>query len=542
MARLNSSGDPSLELLPRDADGKIWGGSCGSRLGGIAKNKGGELPAPNGERNQGAISADGSRVYFSTRPTQPDGEPCNAEENKLRILERRESKQGTWIGPLFSSECDRTTPEPCSEKNGDDLFQGASADGAKVYLTTNRQLVDSDRDGTGFLSACLFPFPLPLEGCDVYLYDSTLPQGERLIQVSAGEDNAQHESGVGAKVLSGTTAISGDGSRVYFVAEGVLTEHPNPEGATALAGAPNLYLWDEATESTVFVGTLDSGDKTGLWAGEGTWRNQAYPVPAVGPKDEGGNGHILLFESKAELTANDTDGEHADVFRYDGAGGSPTLECVSCAPGGTDGAAFDTVKHGFFGELFGASGTDFAEQARWVSEDGKTVVFATAEPLVPGDANGKTDFYLWRDGQVYRLPGVAYTTIGLPETDGPALSHDGSTVAFQTSSPLLPQDGDTVSDIYVARAGGGYPNAIEPTVCVPDGGAACRAGSPPGPPALNTRSTGSASTGNVKPVPKRCPRGKRRLRRHGVARCVARYPHRKHDHTRHPNTHRRAGK
>ena len=143
------------------------------------------------------------------------------------------------------------------------------ADGTKVYFTTNRQLVDSDRDGTGFLSACVFPFPLPLEGCDVYLYDSTLPQGERLIQVSAGEDNAQHESGVGAKVLNGTTAISGDGSRVYFVAEGVLTEHPNPEGATALAGAPNLYLWDEATKSTAFIGTLYSGDKTGLWAGEG---------------------------------------------------------------------------------------------------------------------------------------------------------------------------------------------------------------------------------------------------------------------------------
>lgn len=542
-AHLNSNGVPSLELLARDAAGKVWGGSCGSRLGGIGRINPVGFPAPNGLRSQGAISADGSRAYFSTRPGQPAGEPCN-EGNALRILERREGKQGPWIGPLFSSECNRPSAEPCSATDGDDLFQGASADGSRVYFTSNRQLASSDRDGAGFPSACVFPLPIPLQGCDLYLYDSTLPQGERLIQVSAGEDNAEHEMGKGARVLNGVTGISGDGSHAYFVAEGVLTEHPNPAGASAVAGMPNLYVWSEASRSTAFIATLGAGDKEGLWGGEGTWRNQAYPVPAVGPDGEsGGSGDVLLFESRAELTPNDTDGEHADVFRYDGTGGSPTLECVSCDPGGPDSAAFDVVKHGILGELgelFDASGTDFAEQGRWVSENGGEAVFATAEPLVPGDVNDTTDFYLWRDGRLYRLPGTAYTTPGTPEADGPALSHDGSTVAFQTSSPLLPQDGDTVPDVYVARAGGGYLNPTEPAACVPDGGSGCRGASPS--PTTGARSADGTGAGNVKPGPRRCPHGKRKLRRHGATRCVGRHLHRKHDHRRHASTNRRAGK
>src|SRR4029077_10338627 len=86
VARRDSAGEPSLELLARDRQGRVWGGNCGARLGGIGRTS--ISVASNGNRNQGAVSSDGSRVYFSTRPTQPAGGECDPAANKMRILER----------------------------------------------------------------------------------------------------------------------------------------------------------------------------------------------------------------------------------------------------------------------------------------------------------------------------------------------------------------------------------------------------------------------------------------------------------------------
>ncbi|HXS46130.1 MAG TPA: hypothetical protein VN756_01555, partial [Solirubrobacterales bacterium] len=257
VARPGPVGEPSLELLARDRDDKIWGGSCGARVGGLTQ--GFVSAAHNGQRNQGAISADGSRVYLSARPAQPVSGDCDADANKLRILERLESSEGVQIEELFSSECSRVSP-PCSGE-GDDLYQGASVDGTKVYFTTNRQLADSDLDSGG---ECSLTAANP--GCDLYLYDSGLPAGQRLVQVSAGAGGPT--PGDGANVYNGIAAVSGDGSHAYFVAQGVLTGE-NAEHKSPTAGQPNLYLYerDAAHPSgrTAFVGTLDSGDSGGLW-------------------------------------------------------------------------------------------------------------------------------------------------------------------------------------------------------------------------------------------------------------------------------------
>src|SRR4029077_12462562 len=53
VAHLGPGGEPELELLARDGSGKVWGGACGSRLGGIRPLL---LDQPNGERNPGALS------------------------------------------------------------------------------------------------------------------------------------------------------------------------------------------------------------------------------------------------------------------------------------------------------------------------------------------------------------------------------------------------------------------------------------------------------------------------------------------------------
>src|SRR5690606_28621681 len=117
--------------------GKVWGERCGARVGGIAPDVRG---LSNG-RDQGAVSADGSRVLFSTRPGQTGSGLCDAA-NRLRIMERVETESGPTISQLITSECDRVAPA-CSTTDGDDLFQGASVDQTKVFFLTNRQLADT---------------------------------------------------------------------------------------------------------------------------------------------------------------------------------------------------------------------------------------------------------------------------------------------------------------------------------------------------------------------------------------------------------------
>jgi hypothetical protein len=533
VARLDANGQPSLELLSRDRSDKVWGGSCGARLGGIRPSVRDEPAKPNGERSQGAVSSDGSRVYFSTRPTQPQAGICDSATNKLRILERLESQQGPWVGELFSSECNRALPAPCKDISGDDYYQGASSDGSRVYFTTNRQLASSDLDEGPDCSAVLGGS----KGCDLYLYDAKAPPGQRLIQVSAGA--GAPTPGEGADVFKGVTAISGDGSHVYFVAQGILTTGSNPRGAAPVAGQPNLYVWDRGTEATSFIGALDSSDGGALW-GEKGLSPGLLPVPELGRNAEGdqvgGDGHILAFPSKAPLVAGDSDGTHTDVFRYD-ADTEELVRVTKAVPGGDDDGAFDIGD----GVNFASLGTDYAEARRHVSEDGKTVVFTTVAGLVPGDVNGTIDYYLWREGKLYRLPGVVNVFNATL-----ALSHDGSTVAFTTTSSLLPQDGDASPDAYIVRAGGGFPVPPESSICVPNGGEGCQGPGGATPAAPNPGSANLTGPGNPKSTG--CPKGKRRVK----GRCVSKHRGRHHrghkkqarqgTSTRHANTDRRAAK
>jgi hypothetical protein len=470
VTRRDEGGATSLELLARDGAGTVWGARCGVRLGGLVSN----VARVSNGRDQGAVSyPDGSRLYFSTRPAQVGSDPCNSFFNMLRIMRRVDGVGGPQVSGLLAGEpgCVRVSPA-CDASDGDDLYQGASVDGSKVFFTSTRQLTDSDLDVGNSFIPCGSPFMPAAAGCDLYLYDSDRPVGQRLTQVSAGTANPDHPTvGSGATVYDGTTAISGDGSRVYFVAQGVLTTDANPSGATAVAGQPNLYLYqrDDAHPAgqLAFVGTLAASDSGQLWGGDGTFKNAAYPVPATGKDDDGveigGDGRTLLFQSNAALTADDSDGGRLDVYRYDSV--TDQLDRISkAAPGGSDDGAIDVDR------VPGATptGTDFAESYRWVSEDGETVVFKTAEGLAADDANAVRDSYMWRDGQLYRLPGSQDpTALAVPDAPArqPAVSHDGSVVAFVAVDPLQPQDGDTAIDVYTARVDGGFLHTPDPAGC-----------------------------------------------------------------------------
>ncbi len=449
VASLDSAGEPSIELLARDKDGKAWGGACGAHAGGGSSAGGFDH---FGATSQGAISADGARIYMSTRPAQAGEGKCGGGTPTtvpLRMFVRTRTPDGPVIEPILPGG------QTEWEEAGDDLFEGASVDGSKVYFTTTRSLLASDQDSG---DECTFEAGAST-GCDLYLYDFDQPVGQKLTQVSLPS-----QPGESADVLHTITAISGDGSHAYYVAEGVLSG-ANAEGKSPTQGKPNLYLYERDSAHpdgrTTFIATLDPGDEKSLWGVGKSFFGGAYAVPRTGEDGEGheigGDGHVLAFATKAPLSASDADGTRRDAYRYDS--DSEALQCVSCSSSGVEeGFDVSVVAPTVLG---GAPTSTAAVEGRWVSEDGGTIAFETAEPLAAGDDDGTANAYLWHQGQLTRLPGAV--------NDAPALSLSSGQVAYATRAALLPQDVDTASDVYVARVGGGFASQSENPSCSGEG-------------------------------------------------------------------------
>ena len=287
-----------------------------------------------------------------------------------------------------------------------------------------------------------------------------------------------------------------------------MTNEPNSQGQTPGFFQSNLYSFvydDEHPDGEIkFIGAAaafqDGGFTGGLWGSRGTFLDAAYPVPAtsgtMGEIDPvGGDGRVLVFNSFASLTADDTDGGSADVFRYDSDTGE-LMRISRAAPGGSDNGPFGV---GGRSQLHVARvGTEFAEYNRVVSEDANTVLFTTAEQLIPEDIDAVTDVYMWRDDEVYRLSmaSAAASNGGGSVVSPMALSHDGSVVLFGSRAQLLPQDRDLAIDTYVARVDGGYePPAAPPEPCeVMAGG--CQGG---GSDSLDSDKSTSSGGGNAAP-------------------------------------------
>jgi hypothetical protein len=478
-------GEPTLTLLQRDRNNTVYGGGCGATIGG--------RPDAN-VFQRGAISADAERVYFTTTPGQL-GNSCNTTANKRRIMVRRQTPTGAEISELISNQCSRTTP-PCGTVDGDDLYLGASQEGSRVYFSTSRQLADSDKDTTA----------------DLYLYDESQPavQGNvasSLTQVSAGDD-ASPTLGEDSGFL-GLADFSGDGSHAYFVATGILTDTLSPTGVAAQEGQPNLYLYERDADfpsgHTTFVASLTFADQA-TWSYTPGEKNQAISLPRFNPNladpTAGGNGHELMFLTHAKLDPFDTD-DKADLYRYDSETGSLTQLSIPTQGIGGNGP-YDISLTGRY--IFAGSGPHDSSFSRWVSEDGTTLVFLTAESLVPEDNDITNDAYLWHQGSLSVLP----TARGLGIE--PTVSLAGDEVAFVAEDALLPEDGDGAKDVYLARVNGGYAIPNPPPACEEE---ACQGPAPPLP-GDQGATTGAVQPGNPKPAN---PCSRHKVRKHG--KCVS---------------------
>jgi hypothetical protein len=522
-----SGGPGSTELI----------GRCGAWAGAVDSNQGVGATQPGTEYN--AVSEDGETVFFTvghgneyeapyTHSSCSNGSETGTAPKTSELYARLHGSETVWVSEPEcnpASACHNVATDAYTSSSEADaarvVFEGASADGSRVFFSTTQQLVNSDTDTTN----------------DLYEYDFRKPAGERLTQVSAG-GSGDATPGSGAK-LEGVSRVSEDGSHVYFVAQGRLTTEPNGQGASAVAGADNLYVHEPdpskpGESKTAFVAELCSGAHRSAGAIDSrcsesltSGLNDFFLWSSTSKTDVGRlvqatpDGRFFLFVSRARLTAEDTQTNGAaQLFRYDAQTGG--LARISVGEGGFNsngnpsgapievGATIATT-----GYTSGGSTTPLGGAFnRTMSDDGSYVFFESPVALTAGALNDVVvsdtvnvfgnhviifaeNVYEYHAGHVYLLSDGRDTAHNEVESDVTLLGTDstGQDAFFTTADPLVPQDIDTEVDVYDARVGGGYPPPPQ-HVCTGDECKGAASAPPPAPIAASVTFTGP---GNFSP-------------------------------------------
>jgi WD40 repeat protein len=469
----------------------------------------------NSAKRNGDLSADGRTVYFTARghtSTTCEGRVApSADQLYARVdgeIPGHEPVSAHTVhisAPTTATCTDAECGADSAEEPGvarDASFEGASTDGSHAFFVSAQQLTDGASQDQGenlYESVCAAPCGRQAEE----------PGAAERELVDASETTGHAKVPGGPRVL-GVEAISPDGSHVYFVAEGVLTEQANGMGQKAQDGHDNLYMYErDATHPQgrlAFVATLAPLDARFNWEREGG------VVANVTP-----DGRYLVFTSERALTTDDTrdpteSAAAAQVYEYDGQ--TNTLIRVSIGQegynsagnGGTGTASI--VVAGTQG-IFGA--TVPVRPYPTMSADGRYVYFRSPIGLTAGamddvvagfgkeespEGSGKfvnvgppiyaLNFYEYHEGHVFLIsdghdttpPGSVPESPGVPSATGLlGTTPSGRDVFISSFDRLVPGDSDTQLDYYDARANTCVSGAGEGTLEAPlFSGGACGEG------------------------------------------------------------------
>ncbi len=486
----------TTELLDVGEDGKLlspYGASLGN--GGWLHEE--PLPVNREGTTTNAISADGSKVFFETPPPGVSVSELPPHVQALPHLYMRE---------LAGEE---TIPVDDPRSSGSAQYEGAASNGSLAFFTSDEGL-----DGA----------PTTKE---LYEFDAT--------GAPIGPARALSAIPISSGAFDGVSAISNDGSHVFFLDDSVLVANTNPLGRAAVSGQPNLYVYDTRSGLTTFIATLlrSDIDTCDLTCGEGgpagllnepDIERPAYPTP---------DGSVFVFASAANLTGEN--GAPAVTLTAEASREQRTIDVASTA-GFTPHQAI-AVGSGPSEELDTVKSIDGPSQLTIGSEGseehpGLSSAHRAGEPVTELIA------------EIYRYDGsslvcISCTAPGVTPTAGadlgaagggsyaPAgraapMSADGARIFFDSPDPLLPEtqhsggvtnvyewegghlalisdgggvlNGTTASggdvfftshahlvataaedlvDIYDARVGGGFPQSPTPTPCTGEG---CRQG------------------------------------------------------------------
>jgi len=323
--------------------------------------------------------------------------------------------------------------EDGSQPSGPGAWVGASADASRLFFTSSVPLT-KDSEPSGGLYVCEVA-SAPLK-CVVKDLTPTPAPGQ------AGFGEHAH--------VGKTLGVSGDGSRVYFFAEGVLAAGAKP-------GAENMYVAHEhAGEwTTSFIGSPQGVVEQSLGGLDGL---------RVSP-----DGRWLAFSTPTPLTGYDnrdakTGQPDREVYLYDAEAGR--LACASCDPSGARPIGSSMVPHTqFLNPHFQFNlGANLELHSRALFDTGR-LFFESGDALVPQDANGNTDVYEFEPAGVGGCTSASTTfntatggcvaLISSGVASGPSefldASATGADAFFTTRERLVPQDVDNLADVYDAH-------------------------------------------------------------------------------------------
>ena len=424
------------------------------------------------------ISGAGSTVLFSAEPGPCEEAGTGPAVAQLYARVGAPGAAETTVNLAGSSGCAASVECKVSVAP---VFQGASADGSKVFFTTTQPLAPGDHDTGNDIYECELPGDIGVTPPPVGAVNAC--PSLHAVSVTGTTE--------GADVLS-VAAVSEDGSRVYFVAEGVLTGgEENEKGEAATQGSDNLYVTDTTTARTNFIGKLSSSEPGG-----------AQTTP---------DGRFLVFGNEADLTRGDSSTAQ-QVFEYDAEPSPDGHHLVRISIGDEEfndngNTSIDPAFHpSHDSELINQSSHPS------VSNDGSKVVFDSADGLTPNALNhaflpGSTEelaenVYEYSHGRVFLISDGREPT-GEQRTQLLGIDGSGRDIYFGTVDSLVPQDTDQLFDIYDAREEGGFPAPTPTAECLAQ--EACQG--PLGPTAA-LRVPGSsniAAEGNLAPPPRPKP-------------------------------------
>jgi DNA-binding beta-propeller fold protein YncE len=433
---------------------------------------------PKGTAARNAISADGTRVFWS-------GGEEGSEELTTNLYVRDTSKGETLKINVPTGGAKVSGLEAIHEEA---QFQSASRDGSRVFFTDTTPLTpDSTLAGR--------------ENSPADLYECDLVEVGEKLTCNLKDLTIDPRAALGetAEVIGIALGSSDDGSSIYFVANGVLSEDARSHGAKLgdclrpnsglevepLGAECNLYYehynsGTEAWEAPRFIATLSQEDAP-------DWNSSGSGSLAGSTARVSSNGRYLAFMSNRSLTGYDNvdanpEAEGArdeEVFLYDAE--TQRLVCASCNPSGArPHGVFDTES---VGEGFGLVvdrpktwGRSLHErwlagsipgwtplepntapyQSRYLNDEGR-LFFNGADALVSQDTNGKEDVYEYEPAGIGSCTDTRGCTSlissGTAKNESAFLdaSASGNDVFLVTAAQLVATDRDNSFDVYDAR-------------------------------------------------------------------------------------------
>jgi hypothetical protein len=411
-------------------------GGCGAELGRTAKTESTAVGFTT------PVSEDGSKIFFTAPDETMRGSSEVSCNEPLRLYMRVNGRETVEISAPQEGVEDPTGLH-------DAYFLGATLDGTHVWFVSETELTQDDKG---------------IHDRELYEYNTLT---RKLLRVSRGETSTA-EANMNETQDEHEIAFSKDGSVLYFKAQGKLTAN-TPSAVTKPTF--NIYRYDTVSGATRYVATTSEVGGNYI------------------PLNSSVDGRALVFDGKEETTGPNgvVYNEGVDqLFRYDAV--AESVVCVSCPAKGTvaDGQARSILGEVTLNETFSNGIIEYE-----VSNDGRYVAFTSKDALVPQDTTEEegegygpaSDVYEWEAAGAGSCVSVGgcLSLISRPDSGHGSIflgmGADGRDLIFATYSALVPQDVDTVTDIYDARIGGGF--AVSGSV--PCSGEGCRlvGGAPP---------------------------------------------------------------